>query len=299
MHGLPSQTPKKRSPHHKEGQMTTGSFFFCMKRLADDLSSFPALPAVHCQRGLACRKVDLMEAEIIATTAAGMSIVPPPGFAPAVRIQESFIASAEKKSLIWLAKRTPSYIHSDHLTILGFVSQCLAGVCYGLARINPDALLASIVFLALNWLGDSLDGTLARVRNRQRPRYGFYVDHITDTIAALFLMGGMAISGYVHAEIALGMLIAFLALSIEAYLATYTLGHFRLSYFKFGPTEIRMLLAIGNLALFWHPRIRVAGREILLFDLGGAIAICGMTLMLVVSAIRHTRQLHGEERLPA
>jgi phosphatidylglycerophosphate synthase len=221
------------------------------------------------------------------------------GFVPAVRIQESFMAAPEKRSLIWMARRTPTWINSDHLTAIGFVSQCLAGVCYGLARINPDALLVSIVFLALNWLGDSLDGTLARVRNRQRPRYGFYVDHITDTIAALFLMGGMAVSGYVHAEIALGMLIAFLMLSIEAYLATYTLGRFRLSYFKFGPTEIRILLAIGNVALFWHPRIRVLGREMLLFDVGGVIAICGMALMLVVSAMGHARQLYGEERLPA
>ena len=222
-----------------------------------------------------------------------------PSFAPAARIQESFVACAEKKSLAWLAKRTPKWINSDHLTILGFVSQCLAGVCYALARINPDALLASIIFLALNWLGDSLDGTLARVRDRQRPRYGFYVDHVTDTLAAFFLMGGMAISGYVHPTIALGMLIAFLVLSIEAYLATYTLGHFQLSHFKFGPTEIRILLAIGNLALFWHPNIKVLGRQLLLFDLGGVVAICGMGFILIVSAVRHTLQLYREERLPS
>ena len=150
------------------------------------------------------------------------------GFAPATRIQESLVASAEKRTLIWLAQRTPAWINSDHLTLLGFVSQCLAGACYALARFNRDALLLGIVFLALNWLGDSLDGTLARVRNRQRPRYGFYVDHITDTIAAFFLMGWLALSGYVHPGIAMGMLVAFLMLSIEAYLATYTLGRFHL-----------------------------------------------------------------------
>ncbi len=218
-------------------------------------------------------------------------------FAPATRIQQSFVASAEKQALIWLAERTPAWINSDHLTILGFVSQCVAGVCYALARFNPDALLVSIVFLALNWLGDSLDGTLARVRNRQRPRYGFYVDHITDTVAAFFLMGGLALSGYVHPGIALGMLLAFLMLSIEAYLATYTLGRFQLSYWKFGPTEIRILLAAGNLALWWHPLVKVFGREVLLFDAGGAAAIAGMGLMLVVSAARHTVQLYREERL--
>jgi hypothetical protein len=110
-------------------------------------------------------------------------------------------------------------------------------------------------------------------------------------------MGGMALSGYVHPGIAIGMLIAFLMLSIEAYLTTYTLGCFQLSYFSFGPTEIRILLAIGNLVLFWHPTVRFFRRMILLFDLGGAVAICGMGCMLIVSAIRHTAQLYREERL--
>ena len=219
------------------------------------------------------------------------------GFTSATRIQESFVAGIEKRTLLWLAQRTPVWMHSDHLTILGLISQCLAGLCYALARWNPDALLLGIVCLALNWLGDSLDGTLARVRNRQRPRYGFYVDHVTDTIAAFFLMGGLALSGYVHPGIALGMLVAFLLLSIEAYLATYTLGRFRLSYWKFGPTEIRILLAAGNLALLKHPVIKVFGKQLLLFDVGGVIAIAGMGLMLIVSASRHTIQLYHEERI--
>jgi phosphatidylglycerophosphate synthase len=218
-------------------------------------------------------------------------------FAPATRIHESFVASAESRTLLWLARHTPARINSDHLTLLGFIAQCLAGVCYALARFNSDALLLGIVCLALNWLGDSLDGTLARVRNRQRPRYGFYIDHIADTIAAFFLMGGLALSGYVHPGIALGMLVAFLMLSIEAYLATYTLGSFQLSYWKFGPTEIRILLAIGNLALLRHPLIKFFGKPVLLFDLGGAIAIAGMSIMLIVSAIKHTAQLYREEGL--
>jgi phosphatidylglycerophosphate synthase len=219
-------------------------------------------------------------------------------FVSAARIQQSFVAAAEKRALVWMAERTPGWINSDHLTILGFVSQCLVGVSYSLARFNPYALLIGIIFLALNWLGDSLDGTLARVRNRQRPRYGFYVDHVTDSIGTFFLMGGMSLSGYVHPTIALGLLIAFLMLSIEAYLATYTLGRFQLSYFRFGPTEIRILLAVGNLALLRHPIVKVFGREVLLFDLGGVMAIIGMSVMLVVSAIRHTVQLYREEPLP-
>ena len=218
-------------------------------------------------------------------------------FIPATRLQQSLVAAAEKRTLVWLAEGTPPCINSDHLTLLGFVGQCLAGVCYALARWNRYALLLGIVFLALNWLGDSLDGTLARVRNRQRPRYGFYVDHIVDTFAAFFLMGGLALSGYIHPAIAFGMLIAFLMLSIEAYLTSYTLGQFQLSYWKFGPTEIRLLLAAGNLALLRWPTTTVAGTQLRLLDVGGVIGIAGMALMLIVSAIRHTQTLYREEKI--
>jgi archaetidylinositol phosphate synthase len=216
-------------------------------------------------------------------------------FRPAVRIQQSIVSGPEKRTLIWLAKHTPSRINSDHLTALGFASQCFAGICYALARYRPHFLVLGIIFLGLNWLGDSLDGTLARFRDQQRPRYGFYVDHITDTFGAFALMGGLAFSGYVHFAIAIGMLVAFLMLSIESYLTTYTIGKFQLSYWKFGPTEIRILLAIGNLALLTHPTLRIAGHRMLLFDFGGSIAILGMSLMLVISAVRHTVQLYKEE----
>jgi archaetidylinositol phosphate synthase len=218
-------------------------------------------------------------------------------FVPAARIQHSFVGALEKRTLLWLAARTPACIHSDHLTLLGFVSQCLVGICYAFSRLNPDMLIVGVVCLFLNWLGDSLDGTLARFRNRQRPRYGFYVDHITDTFAAFFLMGGLSVSGYVHPAIGLGMLIAFLMLSVEAYLATYTLGKFQLAYCRFGPTEIRILLAVGNIALLRHPTVSILNRRVLLFDFGGLVAIAGMSCMLVVSAIRHTTQLYREERI--
>lgn len=217
-------------------------------------------------------------------------------FAPAKRIQQSFVAAAEKKALLWLAARTPAWINSDHLTLLGFAGNIAAGLCYALAARKPMLLLVAVVCLAINWLGDSLDGTLARVRNRQRPRYGFYVDHVIDTFSAFFLMGGLALSGYVHPAVAMGMLVAFLMLSVEVYLASYTLTTFRLSYAKFGPTEIRILLAIGSVALLFRPVIHIFGRPHLLFDVGGVIAIAGMAGILVVSAICHTLQLYREER---
>src|ERR1035437_9454055 len=162
-------------------------------------------------------------------------------FPDMLRVQESW-AAAEKRALLWLAARTPDRIGPDHLTVLGFAAQIGAGVCYVLALRNRYALLGVILCLALNWLGDSLDGTLARVRQRQRPRYGFYVDHMVDSFGALALMGGLALSGYMHPWIAIGLLVAFLMLSIQSYLATHALGEFRISFWRFGPTELRILL---------------------------------------------------------
>ncbi len=218
-------------------------------------------------------------------------------FADAIRLQESFTARAERKTLAWLAARLPSWVNSDHLTLLGFAAMFLAGASYALARTNRAGLILATLFLAINWFGDSLDGTLARLRNQQRPRYGFYVDHMIDTLGGLFLMGGLAISGIVDWRIALGMFIAFLMLSVEVYLAAYTLGTFRLSFAKFGPTEIRILLALGNAALWFHPDSRVFGSTYRVFDVGGIAAIAGMSGMLVVSTICNTVKLYRAETL--
>jgi phosphatidylglycerophosphate synthase len=220
------------------------------------------------------------------------------GFRSAPRLQEALTARMERQALIWLARHMPNCINSDHLTLLGFGAQFLAGIAYALARWNKYALLLVNVFLMLNWLGDSLDGTLARVRNHLRPRYGFYVDHIIDTFGAAFLMLGLAFSGYLHWQVALGMLVAFLILSVETYLATYTIGKFHLSHGPFGPTEIRLLLVIGNTALLFRPFTHAFGQKWLVFDVGGVIAIAGMLGMAVVSSLRHTVELYRAEPLP-
>jgi archaetidylinositol phosphate synthase len=217
-------------------------------------------------------------------------------FSNAARINQSPLAYAEKNVLIWIADRLPKRITPDHLTVLGAAAQILAGVGYALARSNKFWLLAVIGFLFLNWLGDSLDGTLARVRDRQRPRYGFYVDHMIDSFGSLALMGGLALSGYMHPVVATGLLIAFLLLSIQSYLTTYTLGEFQLSFWSFGPTELRILLAIGNLALFrWQ--IVLHGRY-QLFDVGGTIGLAGMAAMLIFFTAKNTYRLYQEEKLP-
>jgi archaetidylinositol phosphate synthase len=221
----------------------------------------------------------------------------PPKFKNATRLQNSFTAATERKALLWLAARMPSSINSDHLTVLGFTAMFLAGCSYAFARWTPRGLLLATLFLALNWFGDSLDGTLARVRNSQRPRYGFYVDHMIDSFGALFLMGGLAVSGYIDWRIAMGLLVAFLLLSIESYLASYTLGIFRLSFAKFGPTEIRLLLGIANAVLFFLPAARIPGWSHRLLDIGGAIAVVAMTAMAIFAAVTHTISLYRQETL--
>ena len=219
-------------------------------------------------------------------------------FRNATRFQQALTAPIERKLLLWLARRTPECVSPDHLTTVGFAGQLLAGASYALARWHKYGLLLASFFIAVNWLGDSLDGSLARHRNRLRPRYGFYVDHMVDTFGASFLMLGLAVSNYLHWQIALGMLVAFLVLSVETYLATYTLSDFRLSHGPFGPTEIRILLVIGNISLISHPYAHLLGREFLLFDVGVTIAVAGMSAMAIIATVRHTVRLYREERLP-
>lgn len=218
-------------------------------------------------------------------------------FADMRRLQQSLVAGAEKRALMWLAARTPACIRPDHLTALGLVAQIGTGVCYALSSWNRYWLLGAIACLALNWFGDSLDGTLARVRQKLRPRYGFYVDHMVDSFGALGLMGGLAISGYMNPGIAVGLLVAFLMLSLQSYLATYALGEFHLSFWRFGPTELRILLAIGNLALLWRPVVHLFGRQFRLFDVGGAVGLAGMAVIVVFFTAQNTIRLYREERI--
>lgn len=214
------------------------------------------------------------------------------------RVNRSLTAAVEKRALEWMARRAPRWLTSDQLTALGFAAQIGAGACYALAAWNRLWLLGACVCLALNWLGDSMDGTLARVRRRQRPRYGFYVDHVVDVFGSVALMTGMALSGLVHPQVAIAMLIAFLLLASESYLATHTLGCFEMSQGMFGPTEIRILLVMGNVALLRTPDVHLFGHTWRLFDVGGMIATAGMLAMALITTARHTAELYRQEPLP-
>ena len=219
-------------------------------------------------------------------------------FVEAQRSSTGILTAVERRTLIWLASRMPARINSDHLTALGLISMFFVGVGFAVSSRVPLALWGVVLFLALNWFGDSLDGTLARVRGHQRPRYGFYVDHILDTFGALFVLGGLALSGHMTPLIAAGFLIAYYILSIEIYLATYCVGKFQMSFWGWGPTELRILLAAGALTLLVKPVVTIAGTPMPLFDVGGVVAIVGLIFTAVISSIGNTRRLYATEPLP-
>jgi len=216
----------------------------------------------------------------------------------AQRQLEGFTSRVEGRALAWLAARTPRWVTPDHLTALGLLAMMAAGILYAVSARFGVALLLVNVCLALNWLGDSLDGTLARYRRRQRPRYGFYIDHLVDAIGALCLVGGLAASGWMTPAVAWALLVAYYLFSINLYLAAHTLGTFKLSFGGMGGTELRLLLALVNTAVWLSPGAEVLGREVLLFDAIGVSATLALAATLVTSGIGVSRRLARQEALP-
>ena len=214
------------------------------------------------------------------------------------REHRSLLASAEKRLLVAIARRLPSWLSSDQLTLLGLLSMPAAGLAW--ASIGSWRWSAPLLALALtlNWFGDSLDGTVARIRGQERPRYGFYVDHVIDLAGTALLLAGMGASGLMTPAIAVAVLAAYFLVSAETYLATHSLGLFRLSFGGVGPTELRLLLAVGGFYVADHAWIEFAGRHVRLLDVSGSIAVAGLIVVFVASTIRNTRALYLAEPLP-
>jgi len=215
-----------------------------------------------------------------------------------MREHRSLLAAAEKRLLIAIAHRLPGWVTSDHLTVLGLLAMPVAGAGFAVMGSTWSAPCLVAVALILNWFGDSLDGTLARVRRRQRPRYGYYVDHVIDLAGAAALLSGMAASTLMTPSVALAVLAAYLLVSAETYLATHTVGVFRMSFAGIGPTELRILIAAGAFYVASHPWVLVAGVHVRLLDVSGIVAGAGLLLTFAASAIRNTRALYLAEPLP-
>lgn len=212
-------------------------------------------------------------------------------FHEAERHLAGLTSRAERRVLRWLAARTPPAVTSDHLTFLGLVSMAACGLLYAASARHPWLLLLVNLGLVLNWLGDSLDGTLARHRGVERPRFGFYVDHLVDAFGALFVLGGLGVSGLMSPLVAAGLLVAYLLLAIETYLATYAIGRFKISWGPLGGTELRILLAAANVTVLWRPRLALGGGSWLVFDVLGAGGAAALAVLAVVAGVRGTRAL--------
>ncbi|HOG29472.1 MAG TPA: CDP-alcohol phosphatidyltransferase family protein [Vicinamibacterales bacterium] len=213
------------------------------------------------------------------------------------RVHGSLLARAEKQALVWMASRLPAWINSDHLTALGFASMAGVAASFVLARSSPGAGLPLVVlFLFLNWLGDSLDGTVARVRNKQRPRYGYYVDHVVDIAGTSMMLAGLALSGYMHPLRAVSTLALWLLVAGESFLATNARRVFRLSFMWLGPTELRILIAAAALSLLGGGMVPIPGLgPCRLFDVIGVAVSAGLIVAFTVNVARNVSALYREE----
>lgn len=210
------------------------------------------------------------------------------------------LASPERRVLRWIAARLPGWITSDHLTALGVLAATATAAAYALSGLHPAWLWGASAALVVNWLGDSLDGTLARVRGTERPRYGYYLDHAVDAYATAAIGIGLGLSPYVSLGVALGLVVVYLALSINVYLESTVFGALRLGYGRLGPTEVRLILIVVNTGLALHHHVPgLAGVPIRLVADGVCAALAlAMLALLAGRFARNVRDLARLEPLP-
>jgi phosphatidylglycerophosphate synthase len=215
------------------------------------------------------------------------------------REHRSILATAEKRLLAAVARRLPDWVTSDLLTVVALAAMIAAGAAFARIADGPWSAAGVVGALAANWFGDSLDGTVARVQRRERPRYGFYVDHVVDLAGVTALVAGMGASGVMRPVVASAVLVGYVLVSAESYLATHAAGVFRLSFGGLGPTELRILLAVAAIRVAVNPMATVPGLGVVpLLDLGGVVGAAGLGLLFVLSAARNAHALYLAEPLP-
>lgn len=218
--------------------------------------------------------------------------------ADAVRIQTSVLNAAEKKVLVWLAQRQPRWMTSDILTYIGTFGAIVIAAGYVLSAWNPAFLWISSMGFVINWYGDSLDGTLARVRNLQRPVYGYYLDHTIDAINEVIIFVGVGLSGLIHLEIALLALVMYLLMTINVSINAHLKKEFRLTYAKMGPTEFRIIMIIINTLFALVRPLREFSHEFVLFGhdlVFGALDYIGVVIVLIL-AVLHVAEVRKDVR---
>jgi phosphatidylglycerophosphate synthase len=207
------------------------------------------------------------------------------------------LASWERPVLLWLAARVPRSIRSNHLTGLGVLGATGAGIAYALTNYSHAWLWVASAMLIVNWVGDSLDGTLARVRGTQRPKYGYYLDHVVDAYSTAIIGLGLGLSPYVYLSIALGIVIVYLAMSINVYLESTVFGVFKISYGRIGPTEVRLILILLNtiavITAGWPYPLGVPINRVANITLG--IVLAGMVVLFIGRFARNLYKLSKVE----
>ena len=194
------------------------------------------------------------------------------------RVNDILLGPLERPALKWLAEHSPVWITPDTLTLVGFIGTVVITISYLLTRLHPGFLwLASLGYI-INWYGDSLDGTLARHRHIERPRFGFFIDHTMDAIGELMVVLALGISPFVRFELACLVLIGYQLMSNVVFIITCVSGEFRISYGKLGPTEVRVLLILANIVAFFT-------RDILIRTPWIALTIFDIVIIIIAALL--------------
>ena len=225
----------------------------------------------------------------------------------AERIQTSILNGVEKKALVWLAERQPKWVVSDTLTAIGSLGAVMIGAGYILCGVNVNFLWLSCLGFVVNWYGDSLDGTLARVRKTQRPVYGYYLDHTVDCINEAFMFIGLGLSCLMRLDLALMIFVVYLCLTVNVSVNAHLKGEFRLTYAKLGPTEFRVIAIIfTSLFVFIKPLrefeavVRIFGKDIDLraLDVAGIVILALLLVIYLVTIISDAKGYAKMDPMP-
>ncbi|MBQ6254227.1 MAG: CDP-alcohol phosphatidyltransferase family protein [Bacteroidales bacterium] len=225
----------------------------------------------------------------------------------AVRIQNSILNGAEKKALVWMAERMPGWIVSDSMTLLGIFGALMIAVGFILCGNDINWLWLSVAGFVVNWFGDSLDGTLARVRGTQRPVYGYYLDHTVDIINEAFMFIGMGLSYLMRLDVALIIFILYLCLTLNVSINAHLKSEFKLTYGKLGPTEFRLIACVILMLIIFIPSLRefelnmtLCGNELVFgpLDFAGIVVSIVLALIYINTVIKDAKGYAEADPLP-